>query len=190
MTITITATAFGSSTPATAVGESVINGDFTINYNRYKDLSDPANPIDRRSSFTTGDGSDEETTWTFYFEEDPNISLFSPSQPLTSALLTLTLTPTDQGFDPEDQGITTDGVWIETLEVIGGAPIAPEIQTLPVGITTTITIELLDRLPSYTSTAILGILFGTRNIFGNRISMRYNDDAIISFAQLELTQES
>lgn len=106
--------------------------------------------------------------------------MFSPSQSLTSALLTLTLTP-------KDEGITTDAVWMETLEVIGGNPIAPEIQTLPVDVTSTITIELLDRLPSYTSAAILGILFGS---LGGRISMRYNDDAIISSAKLELTQES
>jgi hypothetical protein len=56
MNITIAATASGNSTPTTAMGENVINGDFTINYNRYKDLSNPENPIDRYS-FTTGDGS-------------------------------------------------------------------------------------------------------------------------------------
>ena len=182
MTITISATASGSLTPTPAAGESVVNGDFTINYNRFKDLSDPANPIDK-NSFTTGDGIDEETNWTFYFNEDPNFSLFSSSQPLTSALLTLTLTPKD----PSD-GITTDALWIETLEVIGGAaPNAPEFQSLPSNVTATIQIELLDRLPSYSSANILMILFSS---VGGRISMRYQDDAIISFAQLELTQES
>jgi hypothetical protein len=168
MSITIVATASGSPTPPTAVGESVVNEDFLIVRNRIA------------PGLTTGDGIDEETSWTFFFNEDPNFSMFSPSQPLTSALLTLTLTP-------KDEGITTDAVWIETLEVIGGNPIAPEIQTLPVDVTSTITIELLDRLPSYTSAAILGILFSS---LGGRISMRYNDDAIISSAKLELTQES
>ncbi len=182
MSITIAATASGNSIPQTAVGESVINGDFTINYNRYKDLSDPTNPTDRYS-FTTGDGVDEETNWTFYFNEDPNFSLFSSSQPLTSALLMLTLTPKD----PTD-GITTDALWIETLEIIGGAaPNAPEFQSLPGGVTATIQIELLDRLPSYSSANILAILFSS---VGGRISMRYQDDAIISSATLELTQNS
>jgi len=181
MSITIAATASGNSTPTTAMGESVINGDFTINYNRYKDLSNPPNPIDRYS-FTTGDGIDEETNWTFYFNEDPNFSLFSSSQPLTSALLTLTLTPKDPG-----DGITTDAFWIETLDVITGAVNAPEIQNLLKDITATIQIELLDRLPSYSSAAILQILFSS---MGGRISMRYQDDAIISSATLELTQAS
>jgi hypothetical protein len=179
MSITISATASGSITPTPIRGESVINGDFTINYNRFKDLSDPANPIDK-NSFTTGDGVDEETSWTFFFNEDPNFPLFS-FQPLTSALLTLTLTPKDK-----DGGITTDAVWIETLDIIGGSTSFDPIQKLPLDVTSTITIELLDNFPSYTSAAILGILFSS---VGGRISMHYQDDAIVSFAKLELTQE-
>jgi hypothetical protein len=161
--IKIVATASGSLTPATAVGESVVNGDFLIVRNRIA------------PTFTTGDGSDEETSWTFYFGEDPNFSDFrSRSGPLTSALLTLTLTP-------KNEGVTTDVVFIETLSLING----PEIQTLPVDVTSTITIELLDRI-SYTSTAILGILFSGME---RRILMRYVDDAIISSAKLELARE-
>jgi hypothetical protein len=118
----------------------VVNGDFLIVRNR-------AAP-----GLITGDGLDEETSWTFYFDgfnEDPNFPI-SRSQPLTSALLTLTLTP-------QREDIKTDGVWIESLELIGGKePTAPEIQDLPIGVTSTITMELIDRLPSYTSTAILG----------------------------------
>ena len=168
--IKIVAAASGSLTPPTAVGESVVNGDFLILRNRI----DP--------NRTTGDGSDEETSWTFYFGEDPNYNdfkNFSSSRPLTSALLTLTLTP-------KDEGVTTDVVLIESLSAIP----APEIQTLPVDVTSTITIELLDdrpdRPPPYASTAILGVLFS--GIEG-RIVMRYNDDAIISWAKLELTLE-
>jgi hypothetical protein len=163
--IKIVATASGSLTSSTAVGESVVNGDFLILRNRI----DP--------NRTTGDGIDEETSWTFYFGDDPNYNdfkSFSSSRPLTSALLTLTLTP-------KDEAVTTDVVLIESLSVIN----APEIQTLPVDVTSTIAIELLDRI-SYTSTAILGILFS--GIEG-RIVMRYNDDAIISWAKLELTLE-
>jgi hypothetical protein len=163
MSIKIVATASGNLTPATAVGESVVNGDFLIVRNRI----DP--------NLTTGDGSDEETSWTFYFGEDPHFSDFrSRSGPLTSALLTLTLTP-------KNEGITTDVVFIETLSLING----PEIQTLPIDVTSTITIELLEK-PSYTSTAILPLLFSGME---GRILMRFVDDAIISSAKLELNRE-
>lgn len=174
MTITISATSSGSLTPPTAVGESVVNGDFLILRNRLA------------PDEITGDGSDEETSWTFYFNEHPDFALFSPLQPLTSALLTLTLTPKDK--EPGGiRGVTTDGFWIDTLGY-GGAP--DEFQSLTLDEPATITVELLDRVPSYTSTAILGILFSIDGLFGGRISMHYQDDAIISFAQLELTQES
>jgi hypothetical protein len=167
MSINIVATASGSLTPPKKVGESVVNGDFVILRNRI----DP--------NRETGDGSDEETSWTFYFGEDPNYNEFknsSSSRPLT-ALLTLTLTPT--------AGVDSDVVLIESLSAMP----APEIQTLPVDVTSTITIDLLEDRPApppYTSTAILGVLFS--GIEG-RIVMRYNDDAIISWAKLELTLE-
>lgn len=174
MSITITAIASGSLTPSTAIGENVVNGDFLILRNRLA------------PDEITGDGSDEETSWTFYFNEDPNFSLFSPSQPLTSVLLTLTLTPKDKepGGIP---GVTTDGFWIDTLGYVGTPE---EFQSLPLDEPATITFELLNRVPSYTSTAILGILFSIDGFFGGRISMHYQDDAIISFAKLELTQDS
>jgi hypothetical protein len=166
MSIKIVATAAsGSLTPPTAVGESVVNGDFLIVRNRI----DP--------NLTTGDGSDEETSWTFYFGEDPNFSDFrSRSGPLTSALLTLTLTP-------KNTGIETDVVFIETLSVTAGPELV--IRKLPVDVTSTITFELLNEI-SYTSAAILGILFSGLE---GRILMRYVDDAIISEAKLELTRE-
>ena len=168
MSIKITATASGSLTPPTAVGESVVNGDFLIVRNRI----DP--------NRTTGDGSDEETSWTFYFGEPPEEEIFqkfrSSSGPLTSALLTLTLTP-------KDEGITSDVVYIETLSVTAGPDLV--IQKLPVGVTKTISFELLNEI-SYTSDAILGILFSSLE---GRILMRYVDDAIISEAKLELTRE-
>ena len=167
MNIKITATASGSLTPPTAPPtDTVTNGDFLIGPN-------PAAGL-------TGDGQDEETSWTFKFAGDPNFLLFSPSRPLTSALLTLTLTP-------EDALIATDGVLIEGLGTIGGSiPNAPEIQGLPVGVTNTINMQLLDRLPGYSSAAILGVF----SAGGGQIPMRYADDSIISSAKLELTQES
>jgi hypothetical protein len=167
MRITITASASGSLTPPTAPpADTVANGDFLIG-------SNPAGGI-------TGDGQDEETNWTFKFAGDSNFPFFSPSRPLTSALLTLTLTP-------KDGLITTDGVLIEGLGIIGGSTLnAPEIQGLPVSVTNTIHIELLNRLPAYSSAAILGVF----SAGGGQIPMRYADDAILSSAKLELTQEA
>lgn len=167
MSIKITATASGSLTPPVAPpADTVTNGDFLIGPN-------PAGGI-------TGDGEDEETKWTFKFAGDPNFPFFSPSRPLTSALLTLTLTP-------RDSLVTTDGVLIEGLGTIGGAtPNAPEIQGLPVNVTSTIQMQLLNRLPAYSSAAIMGIF----NAGGGQIPMRYADDSIVSSAKLELIQES
>ena len=167
MSIKIAATASGSLTPPTAPPtDTVTNGDFLIGPN-------PAGGI-------TGDGEDEETIWTFKFAGDPNFPLFSPSRPLTSALLTLTLTP-------KDYLVITDGVLIEGLGTIGGStPNAPEIQGLPVGVTNTIHMQLLNRLPGYTSAAILGVF----SAGGGQIPMRYADDSVISSAKLELIQES
>ena len=167
MSIKITTTASGSLTPPTAPpSETVKNVDFLIGPN-------PAGGI-------TGDGEDEETSWTFNFTSDPSFPFFSPSRPLTSALLTLTLTP-------KNGLVTTDGVLIEGLGIIGGStPNAPEIQGLPVNITNTIQIQLLNRLPAYTSAAIMGVF----NTAGGQIPMRYGDDATISAAKLELVQES
>lgn len=167
MSIKITATASGSLAPPVAPPtDTVTNGDFLIGPN-------PAGGI-------TGDGEDEETSWTFKFAGDPNFPFFSPSRPLTSALLTLTLTPRD-GL------VTTDGVLIEGLGIIGGGtPNAPEIQSLPVNVTNTIQLQLLNRLPAYNSTAIMGVF----NAGGGQIPMRYADDSIISSAKLELIQES
>ena len=91
---------------------------------------------------------------------------------------------------PKDIGIESDGLWIETLPVIGGQnPDIPEIQkNLTIDKTDTVQIELLNKLPDYSSDAILGVLFGSFPMRG-RILMRYNDDAIISEAKLELTRE-
>ena len=167
MSITITATAYGSLTPPTAKPpDTVTNGDFLISPNHQK-------------LGTTGDGEDETTTWTFNFAGDPNFPFFSPSRPLTSALLTLTLTPSYQ--------INTDTVLIEALGDIRrpSETAPPEIKDLPVDVINTIHMQLLNRLPAYSSTAILGVF----SAGGGQILMRYADDSIISLAKLELIQE-
>jgi hypothetical protein len=193
MSIKITATASGNPAPTQVAGENVVNGDFTINYNRFKDLSDPENPIDRYS-YITGDGIDEETTWTFYFNDfEPggknDFSRLSPSNTLTSAIFTLTLIPKDgvtaigvpQGTD---RGIGTDAVWIETLTKIEIKDVVDLNTELLNDVPNDITIDLLKF---YDPKDILNILFSN---VGGRILMRYNDDAIITFAQLELIQDS
>ena len=199
MSITITASASGSLTP-TPVGppfpdpKGVTNGDFLINHS-----------VDKNGNLVgiTGDGKTEQTNWTFKFASDPNFPRFSTSRPLTSVLLTLTLTP-------KDYLIRTDAIYIyraNTVPGLGGlggsipgSAIggAPEIQNLPFDSNKpnryyTIQMELLNRVlapgysvPAFSSDAILEVF---RN-GGGQIAMHYANDAIVSSAQLELTQES
>jgi hypothetical protein len=141
----------------------------------------------------TGDGETEYTGWTFNFAGDPNFPFFLPSRPLTSALLTLTLTPkSPHGL------IVTDAVGIEVpgvLQLIGGGSYGSsqnlsELMGLDLDKIYTIHLQLLNHPKyntyPYTSTAILGVLFSA----GGQIPMGYNNDAIISMAKLELIQES
>src|SRR5437879_799916 len=102
MALTISATAIGSDTPATAPSNvSVTNVDFLIT----------SNPDCTPTTCTTGDGIDEITTWTFDFQRDrkfpafPAVPILSTSPRLIAAVLTLTLTP-------KGPGITTDRVQI------------------------------------------------------------------------------
>ncbi|MHC4617828.1 MAG: CARDB domain-containing protein [Planctomycetota bacterium] len=160
MTITITATANGSLIPSRAeFPSSVTNGDFHIAGNELA-------PI-------VGDGSDETTTWQFGFTGDPNYPAFSTSWPLISAMLTLTL-------PPRNELITTDFVRIEGLPNI----ITPVIRTLPVGVTSTVHLQLLG-LPGYASSDILGVFVS----HAGQVPMYYHDDSIVSSAKLELTQQ-
>ena len=161
ITVTITDTATGSATPGTAPhGTDVINGDFTI--------------VNQVGS-TTGDGSNERTLWTFDFNADPNLAAFTaPGMGLTSALLTLTIHSTDPF-------VKTDDVVINSA---GFDPIfPPELATLsvptdPAGFT--FTVELLDY---YSAGDIMSLFNGS----GNTLPFKYSDDAIVSFAKLELT---
>ena len=198
MSITITASASGSLTP-TPVGppfpdpKGVTNGDFLINHS-----------VDKNGNLVgiTGDGKTEQTNWTFKFASDPNFPRFSTSRPLTSVLLTLTLTP-------KDYLIRTDAIYIyraNTVPGLGGlggsipgSAIggAPEIQNLPFDSNKpnryyTIQMELLNRVlapgysvPAFSSDAILEVF----KEGAGQIAMHYANDAIVSSAQLELTQE-
>ncbi len=88
---------------------------------------------------------------------------------LTSAQLTLTL-------KPGSRANRTDFIRIEGLNNIE----ASEIQDLEVGVEHTIRLELLDF---YSSIQILDALDAAPN---DQIRMHYEDDALISFAQLDL----
>jgi hypothetical protein len=159
---TITAVAKGADPPPNAPGnQPVVNGDFLINAN-------PPAPI-------TGDGNDEPITWMFDFTPDPN---YPVPGPLVSARLTLTVRPGSSGGIVTDLvGITTDGTF---TAFIGAGPVTtPAIQSLPVNVTSTVVIELLNY---YTSADILATLGAN----GGRIPMLYHDDVFLSYAKLEL----
>lgn len=154
--ITIGDEAFGSTTPSIAPGDQqVINGDFLIHEN----LAAP----------TTGDGVDEATTWTFDFTADANYAAFAASgQPLTTAVLTLTLTQ----FYPE--GPITD--------LVRPVDMFPNIEMphfLSAGQTGSIQFELLDY---YTSSDILAFI----DAHNGTMPMIYADDAIVSYANLRI----
>ncbi len=160
MIVTITATANGSLTPPTgSYPNPVQNGDFIIT----------GNP----GAIAVGEGSDEETRWVFDFNADPAYQFFTPAQGLTSAVLTLTLTP-------RDSLVTTDLVRVDAP---GFGNIAGPIVVLPVNVTSTIQIDLLAQ-PTYTPAAILAALASA----SGKVPMVYGDDSIVSGAKLELSQ--
>jgi hypothetical protein len=163
---TITATAIGSDPPPTAPGpQAVQNGDFLINANNLAP--------------TTGDGNDEQNTWQFNFNADPN---YPVPGPLLSAKLTLTVRPGSSGGIVTDLvGITTDATF---SAFIGAGPVAtPLLQNLPVNVTSTVSIELLNH---YSSADILATLAAN----GGHLPMLYHDDVFLSYARLELVSRT
>jgi hypothetical protein len=144
---------------------SVVNGDFTITYDGF----DPGH------TQLLGDGIDELTSWTFNFDKPLN---FVPK----SAYLTLILTPHAQ-FD-------TDGFSLEGLHAINTSA----IQNLTAGQSSEIRFNLFnpppttrpDLLPEYetipyTPEDLVNVLWGKSSIGAS-----YADDAVISFAKLEI----
>jgi hypothetical protein len=153
----IVACATGSATPKTATAPgSIVNGDFTISQSGI---------IDGNS--VVGDGINEVTTWTLDFNPGGYAS-FDTALPLASALLTLTLTP-GEAFVSSD-----------TFAILGLPSInSSAVQDSKVDMTQTVQIQLLE---SYTSAQILDDL---KSLSG-RLNFEYQDDAVISFASLEL----
>ena len=155
----ISATAQGSLTPpTTSFPDPLTNGDFSIA------------PNPGATDKPVGDGGDEETTWTLDFTTDPGFSDFSTSDPLTSALLTLTLS-------------TCCDVATDRLKISGLPAFETDLFTgLPPETTQTIDLNLLDF---YSSNQILDALSPT-----GTLAFKYEDDALVSFAQLELRNNS
>ena len=142
--------------PTAAISESVANGDFFI-----------TGPT--RGS-ATGDGGDESTLWAMNFRKDRKVyNAFRKHHPTTlnSATLKLKLTP-------KTAGIHTDALKIFGLDWI-------DMDPIPVGVTTTITIDLLNH---YTDMEILDALRRDRTI--GVFYMIYQDDAIVSSAEIVL----
>ncbi len=166
LAVSITATASGSSEPIPVIGEDLQNGDFLIKLNQ------------AASSLPTGDGSDEFTVWSFDFSNDSNLASFLVSDSLAEASLTLTLSPKSTLAINDVTGIP---------EVYSST--AFDIPSI--GSTETITINLLDF--GLTSEQLLDTLNGSDpNNLGipngsHLIPWFYEDDSIVSFAQLELT---
>ncbi|MGB3642293.1 MAG: hypothetical protein WBA39_32630 [Rivularia sp. (in: cyanobacteria)] len=155
----ITAVASGSELNR-ITGTILQYGDFTIKAN----TGNPAITL-------LGDGVDETVTWDFDFSNDTNLNSFLSSNSLTSAVLSLTLSP-QSGL------ITTDSTGIPG---VAGVAI-PNIPGIPsIGQFGTVTFDLLDF--GFNSNAILTALQSGQN----SIAWTYNDDAIISNAQLTLT---
>ncbi|WP_293152674.1 hypothetical protein [Okeania sp. SIO2C9] len=115
-----------------------------------------------------GDGADDITSWIFDFTDSP-FDIPSPSN-LESAIFTLTITP-------RSNGIISDLFKIAGLDF----KTSPDIRRTPLGETNTVILELLDF---YSSDQILGVFTGD---ISGQIPFEYRDDAVVSFASLDLT---
>jgi hypothetical protein len=122
-------------------------------------LGNPAAPIG-------GDGTDDGVFWSFNFTGDPDYAAFSG--PILQANFTITLIP-------RDSLVSSDAFTIIGLPL----SVVPDIPPLSLNVPHTLTFDLLDF---YSSAAILGALSGG----GGVLQFQYNDDAHVTFAQLDL----
>ncbi|WP_143301662.1 hypothetical protein, partial [Candidatus Entotheonella palauensis] len=141
-------------------------------------INEPLRECSRQcGNIRVGSGHDEETEWDFVFSNVSTLTACLESDTLLcdkilrSAKLMLNLTP-------RSRGVSTDRVWIQGLEVIESSVIQ-ERPVLRRGSTTPVELELLGF---YSASNILSVLADNNG----KILMRYNDDAIVSFAQLDL----
>lgn len=147
--------------PTALYPATVANGGFTIQ------ASSPAVPV-------VGDGNDEYTYWRFDFTKDPCVPCLGNflKGPLCSAKLTLTLTPKNGLYYNDSVGIV--GYNNFSISSFSG------YAMLAVGKTCTIERELITTPAS--AAAILAAL----NANGGTLPMFYQDDSIVSLAQLTL----
>lgn len=161
---TISGSVTGSGSPVTVNFPDVVaNGGFTIA---------------ATAPSVVGDGIDDETTWTVDFTGHPNYAAFNTAVPLTVATLNLTLHPVNTGTGGP-QGVTDDRVGIPPGNLY---LTTPAITGLPVGVTSPVSLDLLSF---FTSAEILAVF--TAN--SGTIPMVYGDDAIVSFAELTLSND-
>lgn len=161
---TISGSVTGSDTPGTAdFPSTVANGGFTIS------ASAPS---------VVGDGIDDETNWVIDFTGHPNFGTFNTAVPLTVATLNMMLRPVNTGTGGP-QGITDDRVGIPPASLYISTP---AINDLPVGVLSPVSINLLSF---FTSAQILDVL--TNN--GGTMPMVYGDDAVVSYAEVTLSNE-
>lgn len=163
MNLTIKSKVVGS-TSLTPVppNQKIQNGDFLITSN---------SPTLNRS---TGDGLDERTDWSFVFTNDQNWKYFSKVSPISFAKLKVTINPRPGNFETDILKINFGNL---------GNVDPTTFRTIPIGETKTVEIDLLAS--GYTSDELLNVLNANNGV----IPMFYGDDAIISFAELEIGQE-
>ncbi len=125
-----------------------------------------------------GDGINERTFWTFDFTPDPN-HLLCIGGTLTSAVLTLHLTPRTSP--------STDSVAIRGVAALPSIiPLIQSSSSNPFPTPHSFNIITGELLPNPSSAVILGAFAAPVQ---GEIRMVYQDDAIVSFAQLDLTCE-
>ena len=164
---TLQRSAIGDVAPGTTQAPGVVtNGDFEI----FRIGNDGS---------LIGDGIDEHTFWIHDFSADPDLAAFESATELLRATLRLTLTPPVSPVS-------------DRAAIFGLAEFqATQIDTLQVGVTQTIEIDLLEI---YGASLILSQLFGSSPSFDPRIpasgpgqlTVGYANDAIVSFAELTL----
>ena len=161
MNLKIRSTAVGKRKLTPVAGNrKLVNGDFTIKSN-----------VPRNRA--TGDGIDEQTYWNFDFSSDINWNNFALDGEITSAKLILTTSP-------KRSDLRTDEIRINYGRLPNLDPTV--IRSVPVGKTKTVTMELLNS--GYTSAQILNVLKKKKGV----IPMLYQDDSIISYAELIICQ--
>ena len=132
LALTISASASGSATPP-------------IVYNPNQFLSVTSGSFTYTGWSSVADGNDEDVDWIMDFTTDPNYGAFISTGSLGSARLIMTLIPQNYLVNEDIVGFPdAPADWIKT-----------PIQSLPVGVTSTINVDLLRF---YTASIILDLL--------------------------------